>query len=439
MGSKRIALHAGALHHYPNSIESSHVRLVLTSSSGEIESSPNLPASTDLDFDFKTSFLVPATHALELTLLSIAPDSTEHSEFRFDLNLAPFLDGTTKSTDTTLTGYSCSDLLLDHPFPTLDLSIVLESPTFLDRTKPLHVPILIAIMYSGFLYHSVLHESCLMQQPDPDDTFHFPGALIFLYNLSNVIGAIVMVAILRSPLPSLLGCIPYLKVAIPMQLSQVFSAYAENYVNYPTLQLGKLAKPVAVLVGQLLFSKKTQIPIRRILAVLILTLGLVIFTINGKFGADSWIGFVLIGLSLLCDSAYSEAVDVFKHAPGGEYGTMLIAQTWCLILVFAVRYGEVYEATVWCSEHAGYISKMWVYAIWGAVPSVALYKIVALTDGLVVSIANTSRKFVTIFLSNLLYGHNLNEKQWLGICVVAVALVLELSPQFGRKRVKKDE
>jgi UDP-galactose transporter B1 len=422
-----------------STVKSPQIRLSVTSSSTEIASSPVIANDPGSPLDFQSSFQIPASNENEITVFSVASDGDQRPEFRFPLNLAQLSDGTLKSLDTTIEGRSCSHTPLSGPAPTLSVKVETPAQASLGRFQWLFVPLLVAVMYACFLVHFTLQEGCLRKQPNPEDTFRYPGALVFIYNLFNVGAAIVMVAILRPKLPSLLGCFPFLTIAVPQQLSQVFAAYAQNYVNYPTLQLGKLAKPVAVLTGQLLFLKNQRIPKRRIVVVAVLTLGLAIFTLNGKFAADSWIGGVLIVGALICDAVYAHAVDVFKAGEGGEYVTMLVGQSWCAIMVFVARFSEICEAFVWIGAHPGFVYQLCLYGGSGALASITLYKLIALTDGLVIAIATTSRKFVTIMLSNLIYKHHLNPKQWVGVFTVFVALFIELAPKFTARRAKKED
>ena len=123
----------------------------------------------------------------------------------------------------------------------------------------------ILIMYVGFLANGVLYESLLPKKSLGAKSFNYPNALLFFMNLCNCLSAFIALLVMRSPIPK--KPLPFLKVAIPQQIGLIAGKVASKYINYPTFSLLKCAKPVSVMLCQLLIFKKKIDP-KRIIVVI---------------------------------------------------------------------------------------------------------------------------------------------------------------------------
>lgn len=296
--------------------------------------------------------------------------------------------------------------------------------------------IAIGIMYAGFLVHFMLQEELLPKKGAGANDFHWPNALLFFYNVCSFLGGFIAMLITKVKAPK--NVLPFAKVSIPQQIGMICSSYATKYVNYPTMQLMKSAKPVAVMLCQLLIFRK-KVETKRILVVIILCLGLSIFGLSkkGDSGESSYMGIVLVCGALFCDAIYVPIVDTLK-SQGSSFVVMCFSFMWSSVIIGIIRYKEIYEAALWFMGHQDMLIKLGLYCATGSIAAVALYAAIGLSDGLVVSIATTTRKFFTIIISAIYNKHNFSTQQWAGVGVVFVALGIEILFKSGKKHAKKE-
>ena len=280
----------------------------------------------------------------------------------------------------------------------------------------------IAIVYVGFLLHFMLHEELISKKSTDPNGFRWPYALLFVYNFCGMCAAFIGMLLTKARMPK--SVLPYLKIALPQQIGLICTNYATQYVNYPTFQLMKSAKPVAVMLCQLLIFRK-KIDTKRIIVVVILSIGLGVFGLSGKFEKSSHLGVLFACGALFCDAIYVPIVDQLKVS-GGPFVTMALSFMWSSILVAIIRFPELLEAFTWVIHHQEVLIKLALYGITGSIAACALFVALSVSDGLVVAIATTTRKFFTILLSALIFRHNLRPMQWAGVAIVFVALGIEI-------------
>ncbi|KAH0794956.1 Solute carrier family 35 member B1 [Histomonas meleagridis] len=266
-----------------------------------------------------------------------------------------------------------------------------------------------------------------------NETFNYPNALLFTLNACNCIAAFIALLVTKSPIPK--KPLPYLAITIPQQIGMMATSFAVKYIDYPTLSLMKSAKPVSVMLCQLLIFRK-KIELKRVLVVIILCTGLAIFGINGNFGKSSELGIILACVGLFCDAIYVPLVDKIKVG-NSPFVTMLYSYMWSLLIILPLRFNELKSAVIFLAEHKALIKNVLAYGISGSLAHIALFTAIGLTDGLIISIATTTRKFFTILLSAVIYHHELNRMQWLGVGIVFVALGIEIV--FKQKKKPQQE
>jgi len=206
---------------------------------------------------------------------------------------------------------------------------------------------------------------------------------------------------------------------IPQQLGLLFSTRAAALVSYPTLQLLKLAKPISVMLCQLVLFRR-RIDARRVVVVFLPCTSLGIFGLNRRIGSSSRLGVLY---ALFCDALYVPIVDQLK-ASGGPSVTMAFVFMWSTMLVGVLRFAELAEAFAWVAEHPEVMTKLALYGATGGIAGVALFAAIGLSDGLVVAIATTTRKFFTILTSAVIIKHNLRPMRWVGVVFAALAVEL---------------
>lgn len=291
----------------------------------------------------------------------------------------------------------------------------------------------ILIMYVGFLANGVLYESLLPKKSLGAKSFNYPNALLFFMNLCNCLSAFIALLVMRSPIPK--KPLPFLKVAIPQQIGLIAGKVASKYINYPTFSLLKCAKPVSVMLCQLLIFKKKIDP-KRIIVVILLCTGLAVFGISGNFEKSSSYGVLLACVALFCDAIYVPFVDQLK-AGNSPFVIMLYSFMWSVLLTLPMSYNEIIDSIYFLSKNQEFIGRVLAYGIIGGIAHIALFVAIGMADGLVISIATTTRKFFTILLSAIIYKHDLNKLQWTGIVIVFASLGIEIIFK-QKKNIKKD-
>lgn len=301
------------------------------------------------------------------------------------------------------------------------------------QTRTLKLACAILIMYIGFLAYYVLHEELIPKKNADPDTFHFPNALLFFNDICYTFAAFVAILVTKSKLPP--NPLPYIFIAIPQQAGLACSNYAPKYIDYPTYQVMKAAKPLSVMLCQL-FIFRQMISRKKIFVVVLLSIGLAIFGMSGNFGKSSYVGILLACGALLSDALYVPMVDKLK-TNGGPFVTMFYNYMWSSLIVLIIQFREIYESFIWINSHRFILPKLLAFGFTGSVAQVALFAAIGMSNGLVVAIATTTRKLFTIVLSSIIFRHNLNVRQWIGVGIVFIALGIEIL--FKNKKEKVED
>ncbi|OHT10995.1 Solute carrier family 35 member B1 [Tritrichomonas foetus] len=303
-------------------------------------------------------------------------------------------------------------------------------------SKKVKLGIAIAIMYVSFLLYFMLHEELLPKKNASSDSFSYPNALIFFNDICYMLAAFIAVLITKAQLPK--NPFPFIAISLPQQAGMACVNYAHKYVNYPTFQVMKAAKPMSVMLCKLLIFHQ-RIDIKTIYVVILLSIGLIIFGVNCHFESKSYIGVLYACGALFCDAIYVPIVDKLKVGNGGPFVTMFYNYMWSTLIVFILRFTEIFDAVFWIFKHQKeFLPKLLLFGVTGSIGQISLFAAIGLSDGLVLSIATTTRKLVTIVLSSIVFGHNLNSRQWLGVGIVFTALGIEIFFK-SKKKVKIEQ
>lgn len=287
--------------------------------------------------------------------------------------------------------------------------------------------IALTTMYAAFLIHFWLDEKILDKNNQPGP-FPYRQALPFFCNIFNMICALVILLINRTKI--IRNPLPYLGVSIPMFISVFASTLAKKYMDYASLNVLKSAKPIAVMIISIIIYKK-KIPMKRIFSVIGLCIGLIIFGMksnsSAKAGSESQLtGYAFVALALFAEGFYAPLIDKLNKMAKNPYITMIYVQFWSAIIASIANYKEITASFAYINENRAFIKQILLLVSTGAIAQVALYTVVGLSDGLVLSIATTTRKFITILLSAVIFHHNFTALQWFGVGIVFAALGFDI-------------
>jgi UDP-galactose transporter B1 len=292
----------------------------------------------------------------------------------------------------------------------------------------------LTLMMLGFCTHFYLQEGLIPKRRTSSD-LPYPDVLQLFCNFSNVIFAIIIIAIRK--LPWRQSPFPFIAVSIPQRLGATCQQFAQRHVDYPALQLFKSAKPIAVLAAQLLSRQKVA-DCKPIVVVVILSIGFAVFGFAGRLQSFSAWGTLLASGALFFDAIYVPIVDVVKKR-GGPVIVMLYAQMWSFLIFGVLNGHQTIKAIRWIAAHPAILRKIAPYAVAGSFGQAALFFALGMTDGLVIAIATTCRKFCTILLSAIFYRHTLKKLQWIGVGIVFFGLLLDNVWEDRRRARKKSE
>jgi UDP-galactose transporter B1 len=163
----------------------------------------------------------------------------------------------------------------------------------------------------------------------------------------------------------------------------------------------------------------------------VLTIRLAVFGLGGNFDKSSFYGILMTFGALFFDAVYVPMVDKMKVGTGGAFVTMLFSQMWSVVFTGLLSFKEIWHSLRYLN--GGVFVTLLGYGITGGAASASLFAAIELSDGLVLAIATTCRKFCTIVLSAIAFRHNLNVTQWIGVVIVFTALGIEIGCR-GRGR-----
>jgi UDP-galactose transporter B1 len=137
-------------------------------------------------------------------------------------------------------------------------------------------------------------------------------------------------------------------------------------------------------------------------------------------------GWFLAGGSLFLDAFYVPMVDKLKQEEGGPFMTMFYSYFWSIPLILLWDFHGIIESFKFIGAHPAVILKLLVFGLTGSIAHLSLFVAVAMSDGLVIAIATTTRKFLTIWLSSIIFSHHLTLVQWIGVFTVFFSLSMEI-------------
>ena len=289
-------------------------------------------------------------------------------------------------------------------------------------------------MSLGFLAHFWFDEKIIDKNNLPCP-FPYPKVLPFYCSAFNILCAFGILIKEKGPIKQ--NPLPYFGVAILMSVCTYSSTLAKLKIDYASLNVFKSAKPVAIMILSI-FIFKTKIPRKRIISVLILCFGLILFRIEAINGTKNTelIAYLYIAIELLAEGIYSPFIDKLNKKTNNPYVTMFYTHMGKMIIMFLINPKELVDSFVYIAKNPAFIPQILALMITGGIAQLALFMVLGLSNGLVLSIATTTRKFSTIIISSLYFGHKFSVIQWTAVVIVFGALAFDI---FSKKSSKDKE
>lgn len=227
----------------------------------------------------------------------------------------------------------------------------------------------------------------------------------------------------------------YAFVGMSYICAMLFSNEALKFVSYPTQALGKSCKMIPVMLFGFLIRGKRYSLIET-LAVILITGGISIFQSDKVGGNNSLYGLVLLFLSLVLDGVTGASQDKLQekyHLKSHEL--MFFMNIWAvlLLIILCLLTGQAVEGYLYCSNNPQIVYYFLTASITSAAGQNFIFYTLSNFNSLTLATITTTRKFFTILVSVICYGHQLAQKQWYGVGLVFIGLLLELINKYQAK------
>ena len=311
-------------------------------------------------------------------------------------------------------------------------------------------------IYCVYLYQGIVFEALHKTDFVSNDGLEtarwlFPQFLLLCTLFGNIIVAVVMLIILR-PSASIIPQLDFIRMSIPSLGAAGLVYMSMSRVDYPTLTLFKASKPLAILLVAFLARQNELYTRKQKIQVFAVTCGLIIF-FGAREGGDAGslitfsqaaLGYVgLIG-SLLCDGAVALAVVRITNSPvpPSQFSAQAFVNMWSLLFVFsfALASGRLITAIDFVIRFPAVRSYLLQLGLMSGVGQLFIFATMRLFDPLVLSLVTTTRKVFSIIISTILFAHQVNVFQWLGVTVVFTGLLFrDLRKLLFPLKIKTEE
>jgi len=275
-----------------------------------------------------------------------------------------------------------------------------------------------------FIIYGILQER-IMTIKYGDEEFKNSAYLVFNNRLIAIIAAIFM---LKYKGEDMSPTAPIYKYA-GVSLSNIIATWCQyeslKFVSFPTQTLGKCGKMIPVMIlGTLISGKKYGW--KDYLSVFMITVGVGVFILTGKVSQkesndDTFYGLGLIGGYLFVDGFTSTLQEIlFKDYRMSTYNQMLYVNSVSMILslVPLLIQQQFFECVQFSIDHPDFLMHSLGLSVCAVLGQIMIYTTIREFGALIFSALMTTRQFLNILLSCIIYLHPLTAGQWAGVILV---------------------
>mmetsp|Transcript_11658 Transcript_11658/g.35576 ORF Transcript_11658/g.35576 Transcript_11658/m.35576 type:complete len:370 (+) Transcript_11658:164-1273(+) len=293
---------------------------------------------------------------------------------------------------------------------------------------------------SSLLVYAFLQEK-IMTKPygTPEEgegleSYMFKNTLFLVLN-NRMAAAIVAgaVIIVKGDMTQLMNAAPiykYFMISVSNVLATSCQYEALKWVTFPTQTLAKCAKMIPVMIWGTFIHRKTY-GFRDYAVAVMVALGCTVFTVSGnitaknKDASDSWYGLLLMCGYLGFDGFTSTFQEkLFSGYQMSIYNQMLYVNlcSGMMSLVFLTGQGQLFSSIGFAMKFPRLVMDATVLSFSAVTSQFAITYTIKNFGALVYATIMTIRQFLSVFVSNIVYGHAMNSLQWLGAVTVFGAL-----------------
>lgn len=178
----------------------------------------------------------------------------------------------------------------------------------------------------------------------------------------------------------------------------------------------------------LIIARKKYKP-QKFLFVLVIVFGLILFSYKDKFNAKDLKqirGTALIAVSLLMDGMMGALQDRMRSvSKPTSLNLMFFLNAWSALYltILLIITGEGVDFVSFCIRHPQVLLHLAILVSVGSLGQFFISTMISNFGALPLSLVMTIRKFLTVFLSVLIYKNELSLQQWIAASIIFIALI----------------
>jgi len=233
----------------------------------------------------------------------------------------------------------------------------------------------------------------------------------------------------------------WMKLGLLISASMLPSIKAVPYLSSPLCQLIKTFKGPAILIMYYFFGSD-KLARYKYFTTMSMFAGIIMYSVssnNYKNGiTDAFMGFGLALLSLAVDPFVAYFHDKYEKVRPDQLSAMKQTNLWIAIfmMTYAVVSGELIGVLEVMKMHPHLLKNMLLISGSGALGQYFVTYTIAEFGPHFLSVLTSSRKFLSVVLSIIFFGHHVNYYQYLGILLVICTTIVET--KLGAKQKSKE-
>ncbi|EJW04545.1 hypothetical protein EDEG_01228 [Edhazardia aedis USNM 41457] len=278
---------------------------------------------------------------------------------------------------------------------------------------------------------------------------HFKNTMFttFIQSLSGMIVSFVVTKLtgrslaLRypNPLPK------YVKIAFLHLIAGQIAFRSLQYMNYPTLIIGKSCKLIPIVAMNFLIYKK-KFAMRKYLSIFLTTVGVLSFmifedkTYAHKKSTLFGLSFLLTNLILdgIINSIQDNLIDEHRiHAFHMMFYSNLITTTTLFCILLSPFSNQLSDSLIFVRKYPQLLRDIFCHSLCNVFGQIFVYSMIEKYGTVMLATINISRKIFSILFSLFWFKHTLNFKQWISIATIITSFMLEMLEKKQKKKFTK--
>ncbi|KAK9811106.1 hypothetical protein WJX73_003205 [Symbiochloris irregularis] len=309
----------------------------------------------------------------------------------------------------------------------------------LDASPRLHVAICVAGIMGSLLLYSILQER-IMTIPFGASRERYQSSLFLVLSnrLVSSLTALICLVVSRQTFAPTAPLYSYAAVSLSNVVATTCQYEALKYVSFPVQTLGKCAKMIPVMIWGSIIMRRSYKP-KDYTQAAIITLGATLFLMSGSVSSKAskttsslW-GLALMLTYLGFDGFTSTFQDkLFTGFKMSVFNQMLYTNLFSAGISFTglMGSGQLRSALLFQMRHPDAMFYILLLSLSATLGQLFIIYTIRTFGALTFATAMTTRQFVSILLSCLIFLHPLSMGQWVGTAMVFGALFHKI---FGRK------